>query len=144
MADETVRVTGLAELQRALRKVDDSLKSALKSEFLSIASEVVGLVQGKMPHRSGSAAASVKPKATNRGAGISFGGSKAPYEPWLDFGGTVGRGHVAGQGGGAIGRPIIPGGRYVYPAMEQHKIKTEQQVEELVIRMAHRAGFEAN
>ena len=91
-----IQVRGLREVQSAFRKVDKELPKAFKQEFLGIAQKVVGGVQQKVPKVTGAAAGSVRPRATQRGAGIAFGGNAAPYFPWLDFGGTTGKGHRPG------------------------------------------------
>ena len=69
--------------------------------------------------------------------------------PWLDFGGSVGRGHKPGAAwSGAtrrtwMGRPVGEG-RYVYPAISAAREDTINQVEEAIVEAARAAGFEAN
>lgn len=149
MADQSVRVEvkGLAELSKAFKAVDEDVASGMKDAFLGIAREVVGTAQQRMPHNTGRAQSSVKPRATAKGAGIAFGGNKAPYMPWLDFGGSVGRGHQPGQAwSGAIKRDWRgkPGGmgRYVYPAISDSKDEIIKAVEELVEDAARKHSFE--
>jgi hypothetical protein len=140
--DVKVEVRGLRELGSAFKAVDAGLPKELKGAFLGIAQRVVGVAQQKMKHVSGRSQSSVKPQASARGAAISFGGSAAPYEPWLDFGGSVGRGHVDRRGGGAIKRPIVKGGRYVYPAIAEEHEFIVHQVNEAIETVAKHAGFE--
>lgn len=141
-----IQVRGLREVQSAFRKVDKELPKAFKQEFLGIAQKVVGGVQQKVPKVTGAAAGSVRPRATQRGAGIAFGGNAAPYFPWLDFGGTTGKGHRPGAAySGSVKRPWLgrPGdGRYVYPTIEEHRREIEQAAEDAVLNVAKHAQFE--
>lgn len=137
---ESVKVSGLRELATALRRVDAELPKELKARFLVIAQRVVGDVQQRMPHRSGRAQGSVKARASVRGASIAAGGRAAPYYQWLDFGGSVGRGHHPG-GGGAIKRSMPKGGRYIYPAIAGARDDLGAAVERAVQEAAESAGF---
>ncbi|MEA2538470.1 MAG: hypothetical protein QOF11_2704 [Chloroflexota bacterium] len=147
MVDVKVEVRGIRELNSAFKAVDAGLSRELKAAFWGIANAVVGKIQQRMPHDHGDAAGSVKPRATAKGAGIAFGGTKAPYMPWLDFGGSVGRGHVPGQAwSGAIKRDWlgVPSGegRYVYPAISEERGATAAAVDEAIAKVAKHAGFE--
>jgi hypothetical protein len=141
-----VEVRGIREVQSAFRKVDKELPKALRPEFLDIARTVVGQVQQRVPWRTGRAARSVKARASQRGAGIAFGGSAAPYFPWLDFGGTTGKGHKPGQRySGSVTRPWMgrPGdGRYVYPTIADNREEIEKAAEDAVVKVARAAGLE--
>lgn len=145
MADKSVRVEvrGLAELNRAFRQVESDLPNELKGAFRAIAEDVAQEASGKVPHRSGRAAGSIKPRAGAKGAAIAFGGSSAPYFPWLNFGGSTGRGHVPGTGGsGAIKRPLVKPDRYVYSTITDRQEKTRDAVDKAITSVAHGAGFE--
>ncbi len=124
-----LRFTGLKELRKAMRDAEAGSQKHLQIHFKDVAVTVASAVAGQVPtstgkkgknntFSSGSAAASVRARATQTSAGIVAGGPKAPYFPWLDFGGSVGRGHVAGQGdSGAVKRPFMKAGRYIYPTI---------------------------
>lgn len=145
--DVSVKVTGLRELSRAMKQVDTELPKELKARFLVVARRVVGVAQQRMPQRTGRAQASVKARATVRGASIAAGGTAAPYYPWLDFGGSVGRGHRPGAAwSGAVKREWrgLPGGsgRYIYPAIAQERDEIAKQVDEAVADVARQAGFD--
>ena len=141
MIQTSVKVTGLRELGKAFKQIDDDLPKELKGEFLGIARRVANVVVQRMPFRDGQAAASVGARATVRGASIVAGG--APYYQWLDFGGSVGRGHKAGvAGSGSVKRVFIKGGRYIYPALADERKRTEAAVDAAVTHTALRAGFE--
>lgn len=138
MADKSVeiRITGLRELNAAFKAVNADLPKHLRTRFKVAADHVVGVAQQKMPFRTGEAARSLKPVAGTLYAGISrpAGGvpwkdTTADYYPWLDFGGTTGRGHNSGvvharrhggqAGAGVIERDRIKGGRFLYPAIAE-------------------------
>jgi hypothetical protein len=133
--DVKVRIKGLPELRRAFLQVEGGEKGALKSAFLPIAGRIAGSVSGKVPKLTGLAAASVKARATDRGASIAVGGQAVPYYPWLDFGGSVGRGD-------RIKRPYLPEGRYLYPTIRAARPEIEDAAGDAILGLAKRAGFE--
>lgn len=143
-----VKVTGLREVVSAFRQVDLDLPKELKVEFKKIAEDVATTVRASVPRGpTGHAAGSVKARATQRGAAIAFGGSAAPYFPWLDFGGTTGPGHkpkVAGSG--SVKRPWMGKpdgeGRYVYPGIRKEREHIAQAADDAVRKAAEQAGFE--
>ena len=136
MADNVkVEVRGIRELSSAFRRVDAELPKQLKTAFLKIAERVVSVAQSGVPVLTGRAAASIKPRASTRGAGIAFGGSAAEYFPWLNFGGRVGR-------GGSIVRERVEPDRYIYRAVSSQKEETAAAADEAVKDVARRAGFE--
>lgn len=133
--DIKVRIVGMAELKRAFKHVDDELPKELKTRFGLIARAVVSKVQGKVPQVSGTAASSYVPRSTATGAGLAFGGTKAPYAPWLDFGGHVGRNR-------SVARPFIREGRYLYPTIKEMRPEIARAAEEAIITTAQEAEFE--
>lgn len=145
--DAVVRVVGIPDLQKALRQLDKSLPREL-AEGLQVAAEIVAAqARPKVPYVSGDAVASIKTRKQQRAAALAVGGSKAPYFPWLDFGGSTGRGHVPKRAGsGAIkrewlGKPVGDG-RYIYPSLREKRHEVVEAVDEVLESMAKRAGFE--
>lgn len=134
LMDVSVKITGLRELGRAFRQMDVDLPKELKAEFLPVAQRVVGVVQQRMPHRSGRAQGSVKARASARGASIAAGGRAAPYYQWLDFGGSVGRNR-------SVKRTMPKGGRYIYPAIAESRDEIVKGADEAVAKVARSAGF---
>lgn len=144
----SVKVFGMAEVGRALKQVSDKVAGdGLKAALFGIAGKVAARARGSLPGGSGKAAGSILPHSTTRGASVSFGGQAAPYLPWLDFGGSVGRGHKPGSAwSGAIkrewmGRPVGEG-RYVYPAISGEREATLDAVLEAIAQAARHAEFE--
>ena len=142
-----IQVRGLREVQSAFRKVDKDIPKALRVEFRAIAEDVASSARAKVPHRTGKAAASIKPRASQRGAGIAFGGNAAPYFPWLDFGGTTGKGHRPGaKDSGSVKRYPWMGTsgewRYVYPTISEKSADIERAAEEAILSVAKAAQLE--
>lgn len=142
-----LQIRGLRDVRAAFARVDREIPKGFRSAFLPIAQRVVAGVQAKVPQKTGRAASSVKPRASQRGAAVVFGGNAAPYFPWLDFGGTTGRGHVPGQAwSGSVRRPWagrpVGDGRYVYPTIDEQSEEILAAAEGAVLTVARAAGFE--
>lgn len=142
-----VEVRGVRELRSAMRRMDNEMPGKLKQGMMEIATVVVAGIQSKAPRRSGDAADSVRPRASQTGAAIAFGGQAAPYFPWLDFGGTTGKGHRPGVAwSGSIKREWLGNpkgmGRFVYPTIEEKGPEIEKRIEGIVARTATRADLE--
>lgn len=130
-SDTRIVVTGLRDVRAALAALSAEAGDELDAMLVAISEEVVGKVRLRVPHRTGRMARSYVAKATARGASASFGGggkkNGAQYVPWMEFGGSTGRGHKPGQGGtGSVKRPWVDGGRYLYPEI-QRQIETLQE-----------------
>lgn len=108
----TIKIEGLKEFQRALRQVDADLPKLLRTTFNDAMKLVVDYAGSHMPRQTGRAVNSLKPKSAQRTARISMGGQRAPWVPWLDFGGE-GR-----RKGRPPARPFIKKGRYLYVGLE--------------------------
>lgn len=108
MAD-AIRIDGLAEFARNLRKLDSDLPKALRVALNEAADLVVGEAVPHIPRRSGRAARSVKPRSTRTAVRVVGGSNRVPYYAWLDFGGRVGRRK-------SVSRPFHREGRYIYKA----------------------------
>lgn len=106
MAD-AIKVDGLAEFARSLKKLDSDLPKALRVALNEAAQVVVDYAVPRIPKRSGRAARTVKARSTRTAVRVVAGGNRAPYYPWLDFGGRVGRRR-------SVQRPFMKDGRYIY------------------------------
>src|SRR5574342_37519 len=110
-----MELKGLRELLAAMRKVAPESRREFTASLKVIGKMVVGETQAPMPRRKGAARRSVKVKIVTRrrfeGVETSEGGPVAPYVPWLDFGGTVGRGRRTTVrltvGGGRVRRQTV-------------------------------------
>jgi hypothetical protein len=133
----SVKVTGLREVNAALKEVESGLPKAMQGKLKGIAEHVAETARGMVPRRTGAAAGSIRARATQRGAGIAFSDSdgSVSYFPWLNFGGRVGR-H------GSIERSTVTPDRYIYSTILTEREETMRAVDEAVKEVAGRAGFD--
>lgn len=137
MIGAKVQVRNLREITAAMKAANDGVPGRLKEYLLPVAQDVARVAAARVPRDTGAAAGTVTARATQRGAGVSFGGAKAPYFPWLDFGGSTGRGHVPRKAGsGSVKRAMPLGGRYVYPAIEDSRDRIERGAMDAVLKAA--------
>lgn len=158
-----LQMPGLRELSDALKRVAPDAKREFQKDLKAIGQLVQNDTRADMPRRKGKAKKSVKVRVVSRrgfeGVEISEGGAVAPYAPWLDFGGTVGRGrkstarvHIGGgkvrvqrvgsMGTGSVVRPFIKDGRYLYPAYYRRYDDMVAATVEAVRKAATAAGLE--
>lgn len=142
--DVKVEVRGLRELNAAFRGMDKELNRQLRRSFLEIARMVATRASSKVPRGpSGKAARSIRPRATQKGAGVTKGDANTPYYPWLDFGGSVGKGHRPRiPWSGSVKRDAPKGGRYIYPTIAESTTEIREAVVDAIERAADTAGFE--
>jgi hypothetical protein len=132
---DKIAIDGLRELQTQLRRADANLPKQLRLALNAAADEVIDYAQARFPRKSGQAAASLKSRSSQREARVGLGGRRAPYAPWLDFGGQ----------GRHKGRPpkreFIKDGRYVYAGLRERRPQIEQILERALGDVARDAGF---
>ncbi len=136
----TLTIAGDAgSLQAAAAQSDRALGSeapkALRVAGNQAAQLVVDNARPRVPRRSGKAAGSIKARSTQTATKIASGGRAAPYMPWLDYGGKVGRNNTAS-------RPFIADGRYVYPGYHEVKGQFEGVLRTALQTIADEAGLE--
>jgi len=107
-------IEGLDEFRKNLKKIDSDLPKVLRLALNEAANVVVDEAKPRIPTLTGKARASVKAKSSQREVRIQGGGRRAPYYPWLDFGGRVGRND-------SVVRPFYSEGRYIYDAYYQKR-----------------------
>lgn len=131
-----LEVTGLREFQAALRQMDAELPRQLRVALNMASQLVIDYARPRMPSRSGRARASLSARSSQREARVALGGSRAPYAPWLDFGG---QGRVKGR---PTRRDFVKGGRYVYPGLEHNRGEVLDIMETAIGDLARGAGLE--
>lgn len=136
MSESAIRIEGLAEFTRHLRRLDSDLPKALRLAMNEAADLVATDARKLVPRRSGRAAASIRVASTRTAVRVRAGGPKAPYYPWLDFGGRVGRKK-------ATVRRFDKEGRYLYPVYFRHKDSGQIQrvLQQSLTGVAHKAGM---
>ncbi len=135
MADP-VRVEGLRELNRALRQISRELPRGLRIAMNEAVEVVADAAASDVPTLTGAAAASIVPRSTRTAARIKAGGRRAPYYPWLDWGGSVGPQK-------SVHRPFVREGRYLFPAYVEHRDAMVQRLEEALVEVVTAAGIGA-
>lgn len=129
---EPIKITGIREFQRALKEMDGESQKRLRVVFNEAAELVAQKAGRKVPILSGRARKSLKPRSSQREARVAAGGRRAPYYPWLDFGGRLPRGQE---------RRYIEGGRYIYPTLSDNHTMIVGILEEALVELAEDAGL---
>lgn len=134
MAD-AIRIDGLTEFVRNLKKLDSDLPKVLRVAFNSAGESIVTEARAKIEHKSGRARASIKMKSTQTAARIVGGSNRVPYYAWLDFGGSTPRG---GR------RPFLKEGRYIYGSFFRQREGMAAKLELGLLEAARSAGVEVD
>lgn len=125
MTIEPIKVTGLKEFTRDLRKISADLPKVLRLANNDCATLIVDWAKPRVPTKTGAAARTVKAASTRSEVRVKGGSNKAPYYPWLDFGGRVGRKR-------SVKRAFYSDGRYLYPGLVANR---EALTERLAVRL---------
>jgi hypothetical protein len=131
---DAIRITGLKEFQRGLRRMDAGLAKALRVALNNASDVVIDHALPTIPRRTGKAAASLKAKSTQKAVRVAGGSNRAPHYPWLDFGGRVGR-------RGSARRAFLKRGRYLYKAYDDHRGDFERVLWRELIAVAEASGI---
>lgn len=133
--DLKIGVEGLNEFTRALKKLDSDLPKMVRIANNSAADLLIKKTRPLIPSRTGKARNSLKAQSTRASARITVGGPKAPYYPWLDFGGATGRKK-------SVVRPFYKEGRYIYPTLRKYRDEIAAQQYQSLADVARQAGLE--
>lgn len=132
-----IQVGGLARLSRGLKAIDAEAPKQLRLGLNDAAGLLVERTRPTIPAVSGAARGSLVARSTRTSARVAVGGKKAPYFPWLDFGGE---GRIAGH---PAKREFRKEGRYVYPTLARVRPQIEQQLQESITKIIRGAGLVA-
>lgn len=146
---DPIRVEGLSSLQRSLKALGPEFAKQLRPALNEAAEVVVKVARPLVPVRTGKGRASIKVNSTAKEARVAEGGNRAPYMPWLDYGGTTGRGHSGKSGNrgfspGSVHRPFLKEGRYVYPAYRAQHGNILRLLQKRLDAVAEKAGLEVS
>lgn len=133
---DAIRIDGLKEFQRALRDLDSNLPKVMRVVFNEASSVVIDWATPRVPRRTGRAVKSIKARSSQREARVGIGGARAPYMPWLDFGGE---GRVKGR---PPARPFIKKGRYLYAGLDATRDEVTKIMTDGLAQLATSAGLE--
>lgn len=134
---EPIKISGLAEFNRNLRKLNADLPKALRLAHNEAAQLIVDYAKPRVPKKSGRAAGSVKAKSTRTESRVQGGSKRVPWYPFVDFGGNVGPQK-------SVHRPFIKEGRYIYPALSANYDRFAELLTEKLIEVARQAGVEVD
>ena len=137
MTELRVAVTGLAEFNKGLRQLDKEAPKGLRLALNEAAELLVSETRSLVPRRTGAAAGSLRAASTRTSARVKVGGPKAPYYPWLDFGGRTGRRRSAA-------RPFIKEGRYLFPTLSRIRPRVLATLDEAIRTVARDAGLDVS
>ena len=136
MTEMTIAVTGLAQLNKALRAIDKDAPKALRLALNTVAEHVAGEIRPEIPVVTGAARGSIRVASTRTSARLRVGGTKAAYFPWLDFGGE----------GKRRGRPprreFISEGRYVYPTLARERPTVSNMLQRVLDGVVSDSGLD--
>lgn len=133
--DVKISVDGLTELNRNLRSISKEAPKGLRIALNGVADLLVDKTRREIPRRTGKAQSSLKAQSTRTSARVSVGGPKAPYYPWLDFGGRTGINR-------SVVRPFYKEGRYLYPTLRRIRPDVEKALGQALVAVARDAGLE--
>lgn len=131
---DAVRVDGLTAFSRKLRKLDPEVAKSLRLALNDATDVIVEHAVPRIPKRTGRAARTVKSMSTRTQARVSGGSARAPYYPWLDFGGRVGRKK-------ATKRAFLKKGRYLFAAYHENEDEFVAILADRLEQAARRAGL---
>ena len=138
-----ITVTGVRELQTALKRLGEAEASAQLKGALHDAADLVAVrARGKVPSRSGRAAGSIKSGASGTSSYVKGGGGSVPYYGWLDFGTrnpVYGNSRNVGPWSGSGHGPDK--GRFIYPALDENKTKVLELISKGIGKLVEDAGL---
>lgn len=137
MVAEPIKVKGLAEFSRALRRVSTDAPKGLRIGLNSAADLLVAKTVPLIPRRTGAAAKSLTARSTRTSARVAVGGRRAPWYPWLDFGGRTGPRK-------SVERPFLKEGRYLYPTLAKNRGLIMGKLEGALLDVARGAGLDVD
>lgn len=132
-----IRVDGLAEFSRNLRKLDSDLPKMLRLGMNDAINVVLDYARPRVPSRSGKARRSLRAKSTRTKARITAGGKRAPYYPWLDFGGK-------GPNNRPAKRPFYVDGRYLWKGFIVKRDEFNAALTRALVNTAEAAGVDVD
>lgn len=127
--DATIRVDGLKELGRALKQLEDGLQKEIPRALKPIADRVADKAKSRINSKTGRLAASIRPYATQRAAGVRMGSKAVAYAGPVEFGGYP------------KGRPYIKEGRAIYPTFVEEAPRFEREMVEALSGLIRRTGL---
>lgn len=138
-----IKVYGLAELRRALRRSEQMETLGDLRDGLKRAADVVAQdAKGRVQSRTGRARDSLRATAGGNTAYVVGGKANVPYYGWLDFGvRTPAIGNPRSRGPWAGTGPGPDKGRFIYAAIDDNERRIAELVADAVDNALRSAGF---
>lgn len=135
---EAIKIDGLTEFSKALKDMGAELPKGLRLALNACADVVITPARAGMPSVTGRAKSSIRATSTQDKVRVTEGGKKAPWVPWLDYGGEGKR------KGRPAKRPYIKSGRFLYPVYFKKRDSGEFEtiLTDGLIEVARAAGVE--
>jgi HK97 gp10 family phage protein len=127
----TVRIDGLTELLKDLKKLEPAVNKELRGKLREIVKVVAADARKRAPHKSGALAKKIVPSVTNKGASVL---SKAPHARISEFGGR----HPVFGHNNWVFHPARP---HVFPAVRAHQDDVRKQGAEALSDAVKKAGL---
>ena len=129
--DVAIKVPGLADFRRDLKRIDQVTLTKLRDEFVVLCGELAAEAKTLVPTGgTGRAAASIRAGVSGNTAYIAGGKASVPYYGWLDFGSRVPKTGQSRRSGPWKGSGKGPkGGRFIYPTIEKNHRKIETRAQ---------------
>lgn len=131
-----VEIEGLTKAIGSLRTFERRIPGMVREVESESAQRVASAARLRVPSgpaAGGHAAGSVR----STGSQVVAGGTRFPYFPWLDFGGSVGRNN-------SVNRRFIRSGRYIWRSFAENKQIIEGQMEDAVVETGRSSGLGVN
>ncbi len=134
--DIKISVGGLSDLSRSLKAVDAEAPKQIRIAFNKAADLLIDHTKPKIPEITGAARRSLVARSTRTSARVQVGGKKAPWYPWLDFGG---QGRIKGR---PAPREFIREGRYLYPTLRDIRPLIEKALDDGITQVIRDVGLD--
>jgi len=124
MPVDTIKIEGLRELQRTLKRLGDvDTVNAIKKLNRDAAQEAASKAQARVPVRSGKLRQSIRGSGQQAAGVVRAGTARVPYAGPVEFGGYPGD------------RPFVAEGRYIFPAIEEVRKELRTRYEKELARV---------
>lgn len=142
-----IKIDGVRELQAALKDADGEAQKQLRVVFNDVAETIAAGTRRRVPtggpkvgkrRKYKRAKETVRASSGQREAIVKAGGAKAPYYPWLDFGGNI----VQHKRKRIIKRPFVQEGRYLYPTFGANRDNIHRALITGLDNLARQVGWE--
>jgi hypothetical protein len=135
VAVQPIKVEGLREARARLKALGDGQQKMIRLALNDAGAVIVDNTAPWIPSRTGRTRSTLKVRSTQSKAVVVGGGNRAPWYPWLDFGGAVGR-------KGSVYRKFYREGRFAWRTLGKRRTEVVEAVDTALVNAVREAGFE--